>query len=138
MKISDAQSDIRNLQSVYNTAGDRGRIEDVIAVFTEEGTLEIPGALLKGRDAISAFLSGVASSASNGIDLRGSRHHLSTSRIDVHDEHTALGWTYFYVTRAGQIIQEGTYVDQYVSTLEGWRIAHRRVKILWTFGDGRS
>jgi uncharacterized protein (TIGR02246 family) len=133
--MTDPRTEIRHLQSIYNTAGDRGRVEEVLTVFTEDGVLDIPGRTLAGKSAIAAFLSGVAETGSDSVDLRGSRHHLTTSRIDLVGEDVALGWTYFYVMRAGQVIQEGTYIDRFTRTAEGWRIAHRRVKILWTLGD---
>jgi hypothetical protein len=133
--MSDPRTEIRHIQSIYNTAGDRGRIEEVIAVFAADGVLEIPGQALAGREAIAGFLSGVATKGAPSVDLRGSRHHLTTSRIELDGEDAAQGWTYFFVMRAGQVLQEGTYIDRFVRTAEGWRIAHRRVKILWTLGD---
>jgi hypothetical protein len=133
--MTDPRSEIRHLQSIYNTAGDRGRIDEVLVVFTEDGALEIPGRTLTGKSAIAAFLSGVATTGSDSVDLRGSRHHLTTSRIELEGEDAAQGWTYFFVMRAGQVIQEGTYIDRFMRTPEGWRIVHRRVKLLWTLGD---
>lgn len=133
--MTDFRTEIRHLQGIYNTAGDRGRIEETVSVFTEHGALEIPGRTLTGKPAIAAFLSGVAETGSDSVDLRGSRHHLTTTRIELDGEDAAQGWTYFFVMRAGQVIQEGTYIDRFTRTVEGWRIAHRRVKILWTLGD---
>jgi hypothetical protein len=130
--MTDPRIEIRHLQSIYNTAADRGRIAEVVAVFATKGALEIPGRTFTGRDAIATFLSGVAETGSDSVDLRGSRHHLTTSRIDLDGEDAAQGWTYFFVMRAGQVIQEGTYIDRFIRTAEGWRIAHRRVKLLWT------
>lgn len=130
-----ARAAIRHLQSIYNTAGDRGRIDEVLGVFTPDGVLEVPGAVHAGRDAINAFLSGVAATGSDSVDLRGSRHHLTTSRIELESLVAAQGWTYFFVMRAGQVLQEGSYIDRFVRLSEGWRIAHRRVKILWTLAQ---
>lgn len=132
---AQARAKIRHLQSVYNSAGDRGKIDEVVAVFAEDGVLEIPNAIHRGQQAIAGFLSGVAATGSDGIDLRGSRHHLTTSRVEFTDAGNAQGWTYFFVMRAGQVIQEGSYVDRFVREAAGWRIAHRRVKLLWTSGD---
>lgn len=134
MTANDARAAIRHLQSIYNSAGDRGRTDEVIGVFAADGVLEVPGASHAGQHAIRAFLSGVAENGSDSVDLRGSRHHLTTSRIDV-DGDAAQGWSYFFVMRRGQVIQEGSYIDRFVETQDGWRIAHRRVKILWTLGD---
>jgi hypothetical protein len=128
-------AEIHHVQSVYNNAGDRGRIEDVAAVFTPNGILEVPGGAHCGRDAIKAFLGAVVEAGAGGIDLRGARHHLTTCRIESDGPDEARGWTYFFVMRAGTVIEEGTYIDHFQRCDEGWRIAHRRVKLLWTVGD---
>lgn len=136
---AQARAEIRHVQSIYNNAGDRGQIDDVLSVFASDGVLDIPGASYAGHDAIRAFLSGVADFQSGGIDLRGARHHLTTCRIEFDDafEETgeAQGWTYFFVMRAGTILQEGTYIDRFLPTNDGWKIARRRVKILWTLEE---
>ncbi|PKP95079.1 MAG: hypothetical protein CVT77_00280 [Alphaproteobacteria bacterium HGW-Alphaproteobacteria-16] len=129
---AQARSEIRHLQSIYNTSGDRAKIDDLVATFTDDGVLEVPNTRHEGHAAILAFLSNVAATGSDSVDLRGSRHHLTTSRIEFDDTAAAQGWTYFFVMRAGQMLQEGTYIDRYIRTAQGWRLAHRRVKILWS------
>src|SRR3546814_9079239 len=69
--------------------------------------LEVPGATYQGHAEIAAFLSGVATGVA-GVELRGSLHHLTTSRIEFETTGAANGWTYFFVLRAGQGLQEGT------------------------------
>lgn len=137
--MSDPQAEDRarigHLLSVYNNAGDRGRIDEVLGVFAPDGVLEVPGGAHHGHDAIRAFLSGVAQANAGGIDLRGARHHLTTSRIEPDGPHAAQGWTWFFVMRAGTVIQEGTYIDRFERGANGWKIAHRRVKVLWTLGE---
>lgn len=132
---AEARVLIQHLLSLYNNAGDRGRIDEVLSVFTTDGVLEVPDGAHRGQDAIGAFLSGVARASAGAIDLRGARHHLTTSRIEFGHADAAQGWTWFFVMRAGIVIQEGTYIDRFAQTEDGWRIAHRRVKILWTQGD---
>ena len=134
-EYAQARSEICHLQSIYNTSGDRAKIADLVAVFMEDGVLEVPGTSYHGRDAIAAFLSGISETGASKVDLRGSRHHLTTRRIEFDNPDTALGWTYFFVMRAGVVIQEGTYIDRYSRTASGWRLSHRRVKLLWTLGD---
>lgn len=131
---AEDRAQIGHVLSVYNNAGDRGRIDEVLGVFAPHGVLEVPGAAHRGHAAIAAFLSGVAQAKVGGIDLRGARHHLTTSRIEP-DGKAAQGWTWFFVMRAGTMLQEGTYIDRFVRGDDGWRIAHRRVKLLWTQGD---
>lgn len=128
---SFARTAIRHTQSVYNTSGDRGRVDDLLTAFVPDGVLEVPGASYPGHKAIHGFLTGVTS-GSVGPNLAGSRHHLTTSRIEFESDTVALGWTYFFVMRQGTVIQEGTYIDRYVQAGERWLIAHRRVKMLYS------
>lgn len=134
---ANARAAIRHLQAIYNMSGDRGKIGELIAVFTKDGVLEVPGAQFAGRQAIFDFLSRVSDGAVEGVDLSGSRHHLTTSRIEFEDRATALGWTYFFVMRRGQVIEEGTYIDRYVKSGEDWLIAHRRVKLIFSADEAQ-
>lgn len=126
---------IRHLQSIYNTEGDRGRIDALVEVFTEDGTLEILGESHEGRDAIHRYLTDVSQNGAPNVDLSGSRHHLTTSRIEFTGPDLAQGWTYFFVMRKGEVLQEGTYVDHFTKSETGWLIAYRRVKLVWTKGE---
>lgn len=128
---ANARQAIRHLQSVYNTSGDRGRIDALIATFTPDGVLEAGGGSHVGQTAILEFLTGVVATGGETIDLHGSRHHLTTSRIEIEAPDRAQGWTYFFVMRRGRVLQEGVYVDRYERRTDAWRIAHRRVKIIW-------
>lgn len=126
-----ARSAIRHVLSIYNNSGDRGQIDDLLTAFASDGVLEVPGATYQGHAEIAAFLSGVATGVA-GVDLRGSRHHLTTSRIEFETTGAANGWTYFFVMRAGQVLQEGMYVDRYILDGTRWLIGHRRVKMLFS------
>lgn len=130
-----ARSAIRHLMATYNNTGDRGRIAELGQVFASEGVLQVPGRELRGRAAIEAYLGGVARGETETLNLGGSRHHLTTSRIELLSAQEAQGWTYFFVMRRGTCIQEGLYVDRFARQPDGWRIMHRRVKLLWTLGE---
>lgn len=125
-----ARAQIRHLQSIYNTSGDRGRIGELVAVFAPDGVLDIETEAFAGAEAIAGFLTQVATGGT-GTDLAGSRHHLTTSRIEFTGAGQAQGWTYFFVMRRGIVLQEGTYIDRYCRVEGEWRIAHRRVKLLY-------
>jgi hypothetical protein len=119
---------IQHTLSVYNSSGDQGRIEALAQAFTPQGVLEVPGDRFEGRAAIVAFLSGIAAGGGE-TELRGSRHNLTTSRIEFDDAAAARGWTYFFVMRAGVVIQSGVYIDRFEKLDAEWLIAHRRVKV---------
>jgi hypothetical protein len=126
-----ARAAIRHTQSVYNSSGDRGKVDDLVTAFAPHGVLDIGTAVFNGRAAIKDFVSGVTKGEAT-VDLSGSRHHLTTSRIEFEREDEARAWTYFFVMRQGTVIQEGTYIDQY-GRIEGrWLIVHRRVKMLYS------
>lgn len=126
-----ARMAIQYRMGVYNTCGDRGKIDELAEAFAEDGVLELETGVLTGRAAIVGHLSGIAA-GEGGIDLRFSRHHLTTSRVEFDDDTTARAWTYFTVIRAGIILQAGVYVDRFVRHGDDWLILHRRVKIEFT------
>lgn len=128
-EIAIARDQIRALLAAYNNSGDRGRIDDLIAQFAPGGVLELTEKRLEGREGIRAALTAVATGQAPKVDLRGARHQLTTSRIELLSAEEAQGWSYFFVSRRGTILEEGTYIDRFVRLAEGWRIAHRRVKM---------
>ncbi len=132
LEVAIARDQIRNLVAIYNNCADRGRIDEFVEVFAPDGVLEITHQKLEGRAAIHKELSSIASGTRRDVDLSGSRHQLTTTRIEILDAAHAQGWIYFFVSRRGTILQEGTYIDRYVKTSLGWRIAHRRVKMLYS------
>lgn len=123
-----ARAAIRHTQSIYNSSGDRGKIDEMLAAFEPDGVLDIETEAFKGHGAIKDFIGRVAS-GDTSADLLGSRHHLTTSRIEFEGDTAAQGWTYFFVMRKGVVIQEGTYIDRYRKVEGRWLIAHRRVKM---------
>jgi len=125
-----ARSAILHVLSVYNSAGDRGKVDDWITAFAPDGVLDIESEAFVGRDAIKAFIGEVAS-GEYPAHLVGARHHLTTSRIEFDDDTTARSWTYFFVMRHCQFLHEGTYIDQYAKIGGRWLITNRRVKILY-------
>jgi hypothetical protein len=128
-EVAIARDQIRALVALYNNSGDRGRIDDLAAAFAPNGVLEFGDNTLAGRAAIAAELAAIAQGARPDVNFAAARHQLTTTRIELTDADHAQGWIYFFVSRRGLIIEEGTYIDRYVRLSEGWRIAHRRVKM---------
>lgn len=126
--MTDASQDreeIRHLLTIYNINGDRGRVAALGEAFAEDGVIAFSGQATQGRAAIVARLSqgGTRNSA-----LTVSRHHITTSLIEL-DGDAASGRTYFQVLTNLGLDHHGHYVDSFVRTAEGWRIAHRDVRI---------
>src|SRR5829696_1168005 len=125
---------IAHTQSIYNTEGDRGRLDGLLLTFTEDGVLELDRGEFRGRDAIRGALSGAVEDkrkeAASGRRLF-LRHHLTTRRIEFAGEAAADAWTYFFVMTPVGLDHSGVYVDHFVRQGERWLIARRRVKIDW-------
>ncbi|MDR3389631.1 MAG: nuclear transport factor 2 family protein [Rudaea sp.] len=121
---------IRHLMALYNINGDRGRIDALGATFAEDGEIEFSGETSTGRAAIIARLS--RGTPNPALEL--SRHHLTTSLIEI-DGETATARSYFQVLTNRGLDHHGHYADSLVRTPDGWRIAHRSVRIDYQSAD---
>ncbi|WP_181783581.1 nuclear transport factor 2 family protein [Pseudonocardia pini] len=130
---------IRYTQSVYNTEGDRGRVDALLEAFLPEGVLEFHGTAHEGREAIRAALSpkaaAVRSTAADTPRRVFLRHNLTTSRIEFDGADAADAWTYFMVVSPIGLDHTGVYVDRFVRRGDRWLLARRRVKIDWAAPD---
>src|SRR5436190_20656615 len=92
----DARERIRDTIAAYHEAGDRFRLDDLAACFTENGVLEIRGqAPAVGRAAIVALVNRPASEpAPPGFYVR---HHVSSVRIESVAPDEARSTAYFLV-----------------------------------------
>lgn len=97
-------------------------------LFTEDGVLVIGENRWEGRDAIRARIEAL----DNGTTIR---HHMSSIRISPIDADHATGVSYVVIYSAPAGGNEitgpsliGDYIDSYVRTEDGWKIAHRELK----------
>ncbi len=128
-----AREAIRHTMSIYNTEGDRGRLEGLASAFFEDGVLETPTGTHRGRAAIVEGLSGGvlrrARDPKGGVGFV--RHNLTTSRIEFDSDTEARCWTYFIVFTKFGPDHMGTYIDHFRKSGDRWLIANRRVKLHW-------
>jgi len=111
-------------------SADRGRPDEIAAVFSLRAIFDIESGKLEGRDAIRAFFTELIASAVLGPGRQSpARHHLTTSQVTFDDDSHASGRTYFIVVRDGTIIQNGIYVDRYILADGQWMIAYRQVRM---------
>jgi len=129
--VIDAQAEdraaIHALMARYNINGDRGRIVALAATFAESGTLAFSGAASTGREAIVARLS-LQGGRNPGLTL--SRHHITTSLVDVNGDHAAAR-TYFQVLTDIGLDHHGVYIDALEKRGGFWLFRHREVRIDW-------
>jgi hypothetical protein len=132
-----ARMAIRHTQSIYNNCGDRGQVEEMVGTFTPDGVMQTNFGTYEGREAILAFVRSVVA-RSGDADMAGSRHNLTTSRIEFESDTVALGWTYYFVSRRGVTTEDGMYIDRFEKHGDRWLLAHRRVKSLWFLNPTNS
>ncbi|HYG26992.1 MAG TPA: nuclear transport factor 2 family protein [Caulobacteraceae bacterium] len=137
-------TEIRALITAYNVAGDRGRVEELGAVFAEDGVLLTTssgaGRLEStGPRAIAERL-GAARVGGTGPDrpLEFVRHHQTTCQITLDGADEARGRTYFIVFSEIGLDHSGLYIDRFRKVDGAWKIAHREVRIDWVAENGHT
>jgi uncharacterized protein (TIGR02246 family) len=123
VRVDDREA-IRALQAGYSHHYDDGRLDDFVALFAEDGVLQLGpgGALAEGRDKIRSSLEPAIQNR-NGI-----RHFTSDELIEFTGDDRAVALCRFAVRMTGRSF-DGTYHDEYVRGADGWRIGHRTITI---------
>jgi 3-phenylpropionate/cinnamic acid dioxygenase small subunit len=126
-----ARESVRDLVARYNANGDSGRFDEVLALFADDATMELPGELCRGVVEIRAMFERAArrTGTAEGSRARFVRHFTATHQIDVLDERRARGRCYYAVLTDRGLDHWGRYVDEYRLLDAAWRFAHRKVTI---------
>ena len=125
-----AREEIRALIARYNHAGDRGRLDELVACFGADGVMEIEGvAPLQGRSAIRRHLERVVSELAAASERVSLRHHVSSISIELDSRLEARAHSYFAVFTEVGLDHWGRYADHFARVDGSWRIAHRRVRV---------
>jgi SnoaL-like domain len=125
-----AREEIRELVARYAHFADSGRFEELVALFAEDGLLQIDDREpLRGRDAILAFLASTRSAVRESSAVRSIRHHVSSLRIDVSAPVAATGSSYFLVVTQRGPDHWGRYRDRYTVSGSRWLFAAREVRV---------
>ncbi len=136
-----AREAIRDTMAKYNVSGDRLKVDDYAACFTEDGVIEseeAPGKLIfryAGREAIRDWQNRWRNREPGQNAVHGAsfvRHHLSTCKIDVTSEGTATVRTYWVAWTDIGPDHHGVYVDDFRKEGEDWLISRRRVRRDWS------
>ncbi len=119
---------VRDTLASYNHAGDRFRVAELAACFTEDGVLEIRGGgSATGRSDIVSMLSGARRDPDPGAEVPVIRHFVSNVRLSDVTPERLRAEAYFQVLTQHGLDHWGRYRDVWAPTEEGWRIAHRLV-----------
>lgn len=124
-----AREAVRELVARYAHLVDRGRIDEVVLLFTADGVLEandLPP--VRGREAIRAFLAGTKARLAAATTRPLIRHHVSSLTIDLTGPDAATAASYFFAVTERGPDHWGRYRDRIVRVDGGWLFAHRRVR----------
>src|SRR5262249_24110104 len=125
-----ARESIRDLVARYAHAADRGRLDDLCALFADDGVMRIDEREpLVGRAAIRAFLGDTRGSVRSETTTARIRPHVSNLQITVDGPASASGVAYFFVVTERGPDHWGRYRDRYRPDGGQWRFAERRVRV---------
>jgi predicted RNA-binding Zn ribbon-like protein len=123
------------LSIAFANAVDRWDDETALGLFTDDAVLDRWGTQVQGQAALREWL------AARPRDVV-TRHICTNISVKCSSEREATGLTYFLffraVGKAGDDLKVngptmvGEYHDHFVRTANGWRIARREVKVIFT------
>ncbi len=129
-----AREQIRDVIARYNHAGDHGRLDELVACFTEDGVMDLADLPeLRGREAIRGHLSSVVDELAAATTRATLRHHVASTLIELIGDDTATASSYFSVYTEIGLDHWGRYRDRLARVGDAWLLAHRRVQV-----DGAS
>lgn len=129
-----AREHIRDAMAQYTWSGDSGRIGDLAEAFLPEGVLEIRGGRThRGREAITAYLGGIATTTPPAEPGRKRlvRHSIANVRFLELTPERALVASYFTVVTEVGLDHVGRYRDTLVPAGGRWLLQHRFVSTDW-------
>lgn len=124
--MSTGRSAIEQLLSRYPFLVDRQKFAEIASLFTPDGVMEGPvGSPGVGRDGIEEFFRHSATKPVIGRVPKLMRHHVTSQRIDLLDEHHASSDSYFMALSDVGLDHWGRYRDTIVQEDGSWLIAKR-------------
>lgn len=134
-EIRAAEQDCARLVTGYCQAADRDDVEAFVALFTTDGQWSSPdGSTVRGHDEMRAYF---AARPGNVV----SAHVCSNILVEVTGANSAAGRSVSTVYRSGAVDGAPAVLappvaivenhDEFALTGQGWRIRHRRSRILF-------
>ena len=124
-----ARGAIHETVARYAHLVDRGRIDELVELFTDDGTLEAgdrPPAT--GRGAIREFFLETGKRLASASTRPLIRHHVSSLAVDVTGPDDATAESYFLALTERGPDHWGRYRDRFVRRGSRWLFQHRRAR----------
>ena len=139
-----ARESIRATMAKYTVSGDRLKVDDYVACFTEDAIMEASSAPGKsdfryvGREEIRAWQLRWRDREPGQESVHKAtfvRHHLSTSKIDLIGPDSATARTYWVAWTDIGPDHAGYYLDEFRKVGEEWLISKRLARLDWASPD---
>ncbi len=125
-----ARESVRDLIARYNANGDAGRFDEVVALFTPDAVMELPGGrTFTGPAEIRTIFTGAVADVADWQGPMRMQHLTAAPQIDVLDATAARSRCIYEVLMAGGLDHWGRYVDELARVAGRWRFARRRVTV---------
>ncbi len=125
-----AREQIRDVIARYNHAGDRGRLDELVLCFAEDGVMQLADVPeLRGREPIRDYLEAVVRDLAEATTRATLRHHVASILIELTSADTANARSYFSVYTEVGLDHWGSYRDRLDRVGEAWLFAQRRVHV---------
>lgn len=120
-----AHVEITDLLARYVRAADRGRSQDLAALFTDDGVLTAGDDEVHGPAGIAAYLDANKTSLADRDPAGRIRHHVSSLRIELTGPSSARATCYFLAITGTGPDHWGRYRDELAHDGVRWRFARR-------------
>jgi hypothetical protein len=124
-----ARESIRDLVARYNANGDSGRIDQMVALFAPDASMEVGGRWHRGRKEIESVFTLGADRFAKVPNFTHLRHSTATLQIDLVDQTHARSRCYFFVMMDHGLDHWGRYLDEFEVVGGKWMFTRRRVLI---------
>jgi|TARA_B110001454_G_scaffold218803_2_gene248010 hypothetical protein len=132
-----ARESIRDLVTRYNSNGDSGRFNEVMALFADNAIMEVEGeagpVVHRGHAEIRTIFTGTqerwAEERGAGVhvsDAHYVRHRVATHQIDFDNDTHARGYSYYEVLMPHGLDHWGRYFDRYERRGDKWIFTYRK------------
>ncbi|HXC39723.1 MAG TPA: nuclear transport factor 2 family protein [Burkholderiales bacterium] len=120
---------VRDVMARYNAYGDRGAIDDMVALFAPDAVMTAGERVCHGRDEIRTIFTGGAAVFKTASGARAPRvkHFTTSPQIDVDSPTSARARCWYQVVMNHGLDHWGSYKDEFTVVDGRWMFKSRRV-----------
>ncbi|HVV29374.1 MAG TPA: nuclear transport factor 2 family protein [Mycobacteriales bacterium] len=126
--MNDLKKEAERIVLAYARCADERRGADLVALFTDDGVVDLGEKQLTGKAELAAFYGGNKPVTDRTAPQR-TKHFITNVVAESTGSDTASAQCYFQMFQPTGLAVWGRYLDDLVRTDGGWRIARRTVVV---------